>query len=64
MTRGEGFRRRADLVLIDGDPLVDIRNAQRIRTVIVNGRVLDATKRRSILAAAGRAASNGKVQPK
>jgi hypothetical protein len=54
----------ADLVLIDGNPLVDIRNAQRIRTVIVNGRVLDAAKRRTILAAAARAASNGKVQPK
>jgi len=42
----------ADLVLIDGNPLVDIRNTQRIRTVIVNGRVLDATKRREMLAAA------------
>jgi hypothetical protein len=54
----------ADLVLIDGNPLVDIRNAQRIRTVIVNGRVLDTTKRRTILAAAARAASKGKVQSK
>jgi hypothetical protein len=51
----------ADLVLIDGNPLVDIRNTQRIRTVIVNGRVLDATKRRSILAEASRAASKGRV---
>ena len=54
----------ADLVLIDGNPLVDIRNAQRIRTVIVNGRVLDTARRRTILAAAARAASSGKVQPK
>jgi imidazolonepropionase-like amidohydrolase len=31
----------ADLVLLDADPLRDIRNARRIRGVIVNGRYLD-----------------------
>jgi imidazolonepropionase-like amidohydrolase len=50
----------ADLVLIDANPLVDIRNTQLIRTVIVNGRVLDAEDRRRILAGTIRAVSAGK----
>jgi imidazolonepropionase-like amidohydrolase len=50
----------ADLVIIDGNPLVDIRNAQLIRTVIVNGRVLDTADRRRILAATARATSTAK----
>jgi imidazolonepropionase-like amidohydrolase len=32
--------KRADLVLLDADPLVDIRNTRRIATVIVGGRLL------------------------
>jgi tetratricopeptide (TPR) repeat protein len=32
--------RRADLVLLDADPLLDIRNAERIRGVMVRGRWL------------------------
>jgi len=32
----------ADLVLLDADPLADIRNTRRIRAVIANGRLLDA----------------------
>ena len=35
VTRGK----LADLVLLDADPLVDIRNASRIRAVVVNARV-------------------------
>jgi hypothetical protein len=31
----------ADLVLLDADPLVDIRNTRRIRAVLANGRLLD-----------------------
>jgi len=31
----------AELVLIDADPLADIRNTQRINAVISNGRLLD-----------------------
>jgi imidazolonepropionase-like amidohydrolase len=31
----------ADLVLLDANPLVDIRNTARIRSVVVNGRFLD-----------------------
>ena len=29
----------ADLVIVSGDPLADIRNARRVRTVIKNGEV-------------------------
>jgi hypothetical protein len=54
----------ADLVIIDGNPLVDIRSTQSIRTVIVNGRVLDAAERRTILAATARAATQGKLKQK
>ena len=32
--------RRADLVLLDANPLADIRNARRVRAVVVNGRLL------------------------
>jgi imidazolonepropionase-like amidohydrolase len=31
----------ADVILIEGDPLADIRNTHRIRTVILDGKVLD-----------------------
>lgn len=31
----------ADLVLLDGDPLADIRNTRRIRAVVANGRYYD-----------------------
>ena len=31
----------ADLVLLSGDPLQDIRNTRRITTVIMNGTVFD-----------------------
>ena len=31
----------ADLVLLDADPLADIRNTQKINTVIMNGRLFD-----------------------
>ena len=33
--------RRADILVIDGDPTVNIWNARRISTVIVDGNVLD-----------------------
>ena len=32
--------KRADLVLLDADPLVDIRNTRRINAVLLGGRVL------------------------
>jgi imidazolonepropionase-like amidohydrolase len=31
----------ADLILLDANPLVDIRNTRRINAVVVNGRLLD-----------------------
>lgn len=34
----------ADLVLLDADPLADIRNTQRIDTVLFNGNVYDRTR--------------------
>ncbi|MGH8236748.1 MAG: amidohydrolase family protein [Steroidobacteraceae bacterium] len=33
--------KQADLVLLDADPLIDIRNTQRIAAVVVAGRLLD-----------------------
>jgi imidazolonepropionase-like amidohydrolase len=35
--------KRADLVLLDADPLADIRNTRRIHAVIVGGELLDRT---------------------
>jgi imidazolonepropionase-like amidohydrolase len=32
---------RADLVLLDANPLIDIGNSRRIRAVVVDGRFLD-----------------------
>jgi cytosine/adenosine deaminase-related metal-dependent hydrolase len=39
----------ADLVLLDADPLVDIRNTRRISAVIANGRLFDSTARAGLL---------------
>jgi hypothetical protein len=46
-TIGEG--KIADLVLLDGNPLEDIRNTKRISAVIANGRVFDSTARAALL---------------
>lgn len=43
--------KRADLLLVDADPLVDIRNASRIATVVVRGRPLLRADLDKILAA-------------
>ena len=48
----------ADLVLLDGDPLSDISNTQKIKTVIVNGRVLDRKALNSLLTGAENAVKN------
>jgi hypothetical protein len=50
----------ADLVLIDGDPLADIRNARRISAVVSNGRYLDRAALDALLANAERLARSGK----
>jgi len=39
----------ADLLLLDADPLVDIRNTKRISAVIANGRLFDSTSRAGLL---------------
>jgi len=43
--------KRADLVLLDADPLLDIRNTQRIAAIIVRGRLISRTEIDRILAA-------------
>ncbi len=39
----------ADLVLLDADPLADIRNTRRVNTVVANGRLLDSAARKALL---------------
>jgi imidazolonepropionase-like amidohydrolase len=34
----------ADLVLLDANPLVDIKNVRKIRAVVINGRMLDRAR--------------------
>jgi imidazolonepropionase-like amidohydrolase len=36
--------KRADLIIVDGNPLDDIRNIRKVRTVIANGRVLQCAR--------------------
>jgi hypothetical protein len=40
---------RADLVLLDADPLADIRNVRRIAAVVLRGRLLDRPAREDML---------------
>ena len=49
--------RRADLVLLDADPLADIRSTTRIRAVIAGGRVLERATLDALLADAARRAA-------
>ncbi|HYP00554.1 MAG TPA: amidohydrolase family protein [Pyrinomonadaceae bacterium] len=44
----------ADLVLLDADPLADIRNTQRIRAVVLDGKLLDRPALDRLLAEAER----------
>lgn len=46
----------ADLVVLDGNPLQDIRNTQRINTVLTRGRVLGPAERAKMLADVEKAA--------
>ncbi|NUR94083.1 MAG: amidohydrolase family protein [Kribbellaceae bacterium] len=41
----------ADLVVLDADPLADIRNTRRVHTVVTRGRVIGPAQRRQMLAA-------------
>ena len=49
----------ADLVLLDADPLADIRNVSRIAAVVINGRLIDAAERERLLNDAARADGPG-----
>ena len=42
----------ADLVLLDADPLIDIRNVGKVRAVILRGEVLDSVAVSRLLEAA------------
>jgi alpha-D-ribose 1-methylphosphonate 5-triphosphate diphosphatase PhnM len=48
--------RRADLVMLDGNPLTDIKNVSRIRAVVLAGRLLDRKELDALLVEAKRAA--------
>ena len=50
--------RAADLVVLDADPLADIRNTQRIHAIFVRGRMITAAERAQILADVEAAASS------
>jgi hypothetical protein len=43
--------KRADMLLLDADPLSDIRNIRRIDTVIIRGRVISKSEIDKMLAA-------------
>ena len=49
--------KRADLVIVDGNPLFDIRNARRIRAVLLDGRLLTRSALDALLADAAKSAS-------
>jgi hypothetical protein len=36
--------KRADLIIVDGNPLENIRNIRRVKTVIANGRLHDCAR--------------------
>jgi imidazolonepropionase-like amidohydrolase len=50
--------KRADLVLLDADPLRDVANARRIEAVVLDGRVLKRDALDALLAAAARDAGS------
>lgn len=43
-------RKLADLVVLDADPLTDIRNTRRIHSVVTRGRVISPAQRQQMLA--------------
>ena len=48
----------ADLVLLDANPLADIRNTRKVSAVVANGRLFDAAARKALLQAAIESRSN------
>jgi imidazolonepropionase-like amidohydrolase len=55
--------RVADLVLLDADPLRDIRNTTRIFAVVARGRLIDAAERERLLRIAQEEAARAAVAP-
>jgi imidazolonepropionase-like amidohydrolase len=55
--------RRADLVLLDADPLADVRNTTRIRAVVADGRVYERAALDELLARAARDAAAPDPEP-
>jgi hypothetical protein len=55
--------KRADLVLVDANPLADVRNASRISAVVLNGRVFDRTELDRLLAKSESAARSIRPTP-
>ncbi len=49
--------RRADLALLDGNPLTDIANVRRVHAVVVAGRLLERRELDDVLAQVKRAAA-------
>ncbi|MEV0261383.1 amidohydrolase family protein [Streptomyces sp. NPDC050617] len=49
--------RAADLLVLDADPLHDIRNTRKIDSVVLRGRLIGAAKRRRLLATVEKAAA-------
>jgi imidazolonepropionase-like amidohydrolase len=54
--------KRADLVLLSADPLVDIRNTTQIQAVWVHGRYFDRAALDAILTAAKHRSGKGKLR--
>jgi imidazolonepropionase-like amidohydrolase len=50
----------ADLLLLEGDPLVDIKNTKRIAAIVANGRLIDAELRKKLLDAEAARQANSK----
>jgi Amidohydrolase family len=55
--------RVADVVLLDGNPLDDIRNTMRIFAVVANGRLIDAAERDRLLRLAEEEAARSATAP-
>jgi len=53
----------ADLVVLDADPLADIRNVGRIHAVVLDGRLIDAAERERILRRAEAIAAGRDPEP-
>ena len=58
-----GAGRVADLVVLDADPLQDVRNTTRLFAVVANGRLIDAAERARLLDLAEREAAGSATAP-